>query len=63
MSGHRAAPRNKVQGDFPMFKLDKIDMQRIAVSAVGALILSTACVVSAVGPAYAAVPAPVLAIR
>ena len=37
-----------------MFKLDKIDMQRIAVSAVGALILSTACVVGAIGPAYAA---------
>lgn len=33
---------------------DTIDLQRFAVSATGALILSTACVVGAVGPAKAA---------
>jgi hypothetical protein len=37
-----------------MFALDKIDYQRIAISAIGALILSTACIVGAVGPAQAA---------
>jgi hypothetical protein len=48
----------KVQGVSPMFVLDKIDLQRIAVSSVGALILSTACVFGAVGPARAATVAP-----
>jgi len=41
-----------------MFALDKIDYQRIVVSAIGALILSTACIVGAVGPAQAASTAP-----
>lgn len=37
-----------------MFKFDKIEMQRIVTAAVGALVLSTACVSAAVGPARAA---------
>jgi len=36
-----------------MFTFDKIDLQRIAVSAIGAVILSTACVLGAVAPARA----------
>jgi len=39
-----------------MFRFDTIDFQRIAVSSAGALLLSAACVVSAVGPARAAEP-------
>lgn len=41
-----------------MFAFDKSDLQRFAVSSVGALILSTACVVGAIGPARAAELAP-----
>jgi TonB family protein len=37
-----------------MFHFDTSDIQRVAVSAIGALLLSTACVVGAVGPAKAA---------
>lgn len=36
-----------------MFKFDKSDIQRTAAAALGALILSTTMVVSAVGPARA----------
>jgi hypothetical protein len=35
-----------------MFKLDKIDFQRIGTAAIGALVLSTACVGAAVAPAH-----------
>lgn len=38
-----------------MFKFDKTDLQRITVSMVGAVILSTVCVVGAVAPAQAQV--------
>lgn len=41
-----------------MFAFDKSDLQRFAVSSVGALLLSAACVVAAVGPARAAEVAP-----
>ena len=41
-----------------MFKFDKIDLQRIATAAVGALVLTTACVTAAVGPAHAIETAP-----
>ena len=41
-----------------MFAFDKKDFQRFAVSTVGAIVLSTACVVAAVGPAHAGSPAP-----
>ncbi len=40
-----------------MFKFDRIDFQRFAVAAVGALILSTTAVTAAVGPAMAVEPA------
>ncbi|MES2497681.1 MAG: hypothetical protein V4618_16320 [Pseudomonadota bacterium] len=36
-----------------MFKLDKIDLQRITVSTMGAAILSVVCVAGAVAPARA----------
>lgn len=36
-----------------MFKFDHIDLQRIVTAAVGALVLTTACVGAAVGPARA----------
>ena len=36
-----------------MFKFNKIDFQRIATAAVGALVLTTACVGAAVAPARA----------
>lgn len=36
-----------------MFKFDTIDLQQIATAAVGAVILSTACIGAAVGPARA----------
>lgn len=41
-----------------MFNFDKIDFQRIATSAVGALVLAAACVGAAVGPARAVETAP-----
>lgn len=41
-----------------MFDFDRIDLQRIAFSAVGALILSTTVVGAAVGPAYAVETGP-----
>ena len=44
-----------------MFKISKTDLQRIATAAVGALVLTTACVSAAVGPARAAETAPVAA--
>lgn len=40
-----------------MFNFDRTDFQRVAVSAMGALIVSTACITAAVGPARAAAPA------
>jgi hypothetical protein len=52
--------RNMVREDV-MFGFDKIDMQRMLVSALGALALSATCVVAAVGPAGAASPAPTTA--
>ncbi|MDP8994228.1 MAG: hypothetical protein M3N07_04465 [Pseudomonadota bacterium] len=45
-----------------MFKLGH-DFGRIAAAAVGALILSTACVGAAVGPAQAATPPPAASLR
>ena len=36
-----------------MFKIDRIELQRIGVAALGALILSTVSVTAAVGPARA----------
>ena len=36
-----------------MFNFDKIDLQRITISAIGAAILSTTCVLGAVAPARA----------
>jgi hypothetical protein len=47
-----------------MFSFDHTDLQRFAVSTLGALILSAACIISAVGPARAeasAVSAPTCA--
>lgn len=41
-----------------MFSFDTTDIQRFAVSLIGALVLSTACVLSAVGPAKAASASP-----
>ncbi|HWH16880.1 MAG TPA: hypothetical protein VNT77_00855 [Allosphingosinicella sp.] len=43
-----------------MFKFDHIDIQRIAVAAIGALILTTTAVGAAVGPARAVETAPVV---
>lgn len=40
-----------------MFKFDKIDLQRIAVSTIGAAVLSVICVTGAVAPARADVVA------
>lgn len=37
-----------------MFAIDTTDIQRVAISSLGAIILSAACVMSAVGPARAA---------
>lgn len=45
-----------------MFKFDAIDFQRIATAAVGALVLTTACVGAAIGPARAAETSPVYAL-
>ncbi len=42
-----------------MFKFDKSDLQRTVVAALGAIILSTTMVASAVGPARAVETAPV----
>ena len=42
-----------------MFNFDKSDLQRTLVAALGALILSTTMVVSAVGPARAIETSPV----
>lgn len=39
-----------------MFSFDTTDLQRIAVSSVGALILSTACILGSTGPVRAAEP-------
>ena len=41
-----------------MFAFDKKDFQRFAVSTIGAITLSAACVVAAVGPVRAGVPTP-----
>jgi len=35
-----------------MFKFDRIDVQRIAVAAIGALVLTVTAVGAAVGPAH-----------
>ena len=43
-----------------MFNFDKSDLQRTVVAALGALILSTTMVVSAVGPARAIETSPVV---
>ena len=43
-----------------MFKLDRIDIQRIAAAAVGALFLTTAFVGAAVAPARAVETGPLL---
>ncbi|WP_156397168.1 MULTISPECIES: hypothetical protein [unclassified Sphingomonas] len=40
-----------------MFKFDKIDLQRITVSTIGAAVLSVICVTGAVAPARADVAA------
>jgi outer membrane murein-binding lipoprotein Lpp len=40
-----------------MFKFDKIDLQRITVSTIGAAVLSVICVTGAVAPARADVVA------
>jgi len=40
-----------------MFGFDKTDLQRLVVSALGALTLSATCIGAAVGPARAAAPA------
>lgn len=45
-----------------MFNFDTIDLQRIATAAVGALVLSTACVAAAVGPARAIETSPAFAV-
>ena len=34
-----------------MFKLDRIDLQRISVSAIGAVLLSAICIAGAIAPA------------
>lgn len=44
-----------------MFNFDTSDIQRVAAAALGALILSTTMVVSAVGPARAIETSPVAA--
>lgn len=41
-----------------MFAFDKKDFQRFAVSTIGALTLSAACVAAAVGPVHAGAPSP-----
>lgn len=43
-----------------MFNFEHTDLQRIAVAAIGAVILSTAAVSAAVGPALAVEAAPLL---
>ena len=45
-----------------MFNFDKIDLQRIATAAVGALVLTTACVGAAVGPARVIETSPAFAL-
>ena len=40
-----------------MFNFDKSDIQRVAVSSVGAIALSAACIIGVAGPARAATPA------
>ena len=42
-----------------MFTFDKTDAQRLAVSAIGAIALSAACVAGAVAPANAATPSSI----
>ena len=46
-------PETKEETMKKAFNLDKKDVQRIAAAAVGALILSTTMVASAIGPARA----------
>jgi TonB family protein len=48
----------KVQ-EFPMFKFDKSDLQRIAVSSIGAAALSATCILGVSSPAHAARPSNV----
>jgi len=40
-----------------MFKLDRIDLQRISVSAIGAVLLSAICIAGAIAPARVGVSA------
>jgi hypothetical protein len=42
-----------------MFNFDRTDIQRMAVAAVGALLLSTAAISAAIGPAFAVETGPV----
>jgi hypothetical protein len=44
-----------------MFNFDKIDIQRVATAAVGAIILSTVSITAAVGPARAVETASIVA--
>jgi len=44
-----------------MFKIDAIDFQRIATAAIGAIVLSTACIAAAVAPARAIETSPAFA--
>ena len=46
-----------------MFKFDTVDLQRIAVAAVGALILTTTFVGAAVAPARAIETAPAVSLQ
>lgn len=45
-----------------MFKFNDIDFQRIATAAVGAIVLSTACVAAAVAPARVIETSPIFAV-
>jgi hypothetical protein len=48
---------HKVQGSKQMVNFTNFN--RIATAAVGALVISTACIAAAAGPAYAVAPSPV----
>jgi hypothetical protein len=43
-----------------MFNFDRTEIQRMVVAAVGALLLSTAAISAAIGPAFAVESGPVL---
>ncbi len=42
-----------------MFDFDKIDLQRMTVAMIGALLLSSVCIGAAVAPAEASTPVPI----